>query len=736
MSVKVTKAKLEQITKEVLQKLDESNGCIKAKMDDPLVAELYPYVKTPFVRRNLARKGIFAEMDPKKGTMKLYRYEAKDGAEPDAEEVKAPKKKKVVKEKKKHHTYVPPHFHDDILAIMTDEVPINLWFVGPTGSGKCHTKGTKVRMFDGTAKNIEDVCVGDKIMGDDSKARNVLALGGGTGELYKVVPRKGKPFGVNGDHILVLWNTEDKTHTSVTVRDYLSWSAWKKHIHKLYRVGVDYPHKDVPVDPYFLGLWIGDGHRNYSAITNQDREIINYLYVFAKKNNLKISLDEQSNRCTSYMLTSGCEKGWKSKGKNHLLNSMRNLGIIGRKRIPQIYMVNSREVRFALLAGLIDSDGNNGSNCCEISQRDGNLAEQIYELAGSLGLGVNYRKDKVVNGITYKRIGIFGNLDLIPTKVVRKQFSKRRAGWKNPLVCGFDIESVGIGEYYGFTIDGNHLYLVEDFIVTHNTEYVHYLCSALGRPLYQIDGKHDMDSSSFLGAPTVRVDENTKQNYITWQDGPVVRAMQEGLDENGNEVGSPGILFIDEAASLPAHIAIGLNRLLGSKLARREITLDGDSGRRVVSHSGFRVICAANTIGRGLTGLGDAEYHAQADGLDLSTLRRFGAVFKFGYSNRAEKSLLDEKVGEDDVVEQMLKLRDAFRSSIKDGRTVTPFSTRDLVDWADQYRILGDIGKALYYSVFTKLQPEEVPIYNEQVMAILGMDILQMAVGDNDIEYM
>ena len=97
------------------------------------------------------------------------------------------------------------------------------------------------------------------------------------------------------------------------------------------------------------------------------------------------------------------------------------------------------------------------------------------------------------------------------------------------------------------------------------TAYVEYLCEALGRKLYQIDGRRDLDSSSFYGSPTVKVDKKTKQNFITWQDGKVIRAMQEGLDNNGKEVGPPAILFIDEAASIPAHLMIGFNRLLGSK---------------------------------------------------------------------------------------------------------------------------------------------------------------------------
>src|SRR3990167_5628185 len=59
------------------------------------------------------------------------------------------------------------------------------------GSGKCHGAGTRVLMFDGSTKSVEDVAVGDLLMGDDSKKRKVLALGGGRGEMFKIIPRKG-----------------------------------------------------------------------------------------------------------------------------------------------------------------------------------------------------------------------------------------------------------------------------------------------------------------------------------------------------------------------------------------------------------------------------------------------------------------------------------------------------------------------------------------------------------------
>ena len=74
----------------------------------------------------------------------------------------------------------------------------------PTGAGKCLGKGVRVLMHDGTIKNVEDIRAGDLLMGPDSKPRKVLSTTSGTDNLYRVIPKKGKPYVVNEPHILSL----------------------------------------------------------------------------------------------------------------------------------------------------------------------------------------------------------------------------------------------------------------------------------------------------------------------------------------------------------------------------------------------------------------------------------------------------------------------------------------------------------------------------------------------------
>jgi len=267
------------------------------------------------------------------------------------------------------------------------------------------------------------------------------------------------------------------------------------------------------------------------------------------------------------------------------------------------------------------------------------------------------------------------------------------------------------------------------------TTLIHYLGRELGRKVFQINCRGDMGSEAFIGEKTVVIDDDSKQNKIVYQQGVVEQAMTEGLDENGNEVGNAGILFIDEITACPAHVAHVLNRLFESDDPRRTLVLDQDGGRTVRSHSGFRIIVAGNTAGRGAQEFTDGVYSAQLDALDLSLLHRISACFRMGYDRKVEKHILTEKVGDDKVSQMVLKFRDATRGHIKAGKLTTPFSTKNVVDIANLYRVFGNLGKAIFYAVFEHLLPEERATYNETAMAVLGKDLLKEYV-EADVDYL
>src|SRR5512134_2565291 len=82
----------------------------------------------------------------------------------------------------------------------------NPLIVLPTG---CHAAGTKILLHDGSTKNVEEIVVGDLLMGPESGPRKVLQLARGRELLYRIVPKKGEPFVVNRGHILSLATTNE-----------------------------------------------------------------------------------------------------------------------------------------------------------------------------------------------------------------------------------------------------------------------------------------------------------------------------------------------------------------------------------------------------------------------------------------------------------------------------------------------------------------------------------------------
>ena len=335
------------------------------------------------------------------------------------------------------------------------------------GSGKCHGAGTRVLMFDGSTKSVEDVAVGDLLMGDDSKKRKVLALGGGRGEMFKIIPRKGDAFSVNGDHILCLKNTYTKKIKEISVTDFLKIGKCARDKWKLYKVGIDFQEEDVELDPYFLGIWLGDGTSDNTQITTGDSEIINYLKYLSRTYGLVARVKKNSENSVTVDLVG------KKGNKNPLREALRRAGVWENKHIPKNFLINSRENRLKLLAGLIDSDGYAGgkarSSGLGFSNKNKALFDDFVFLCRSLGLSVGtaikhnkkYNKDYFVACVS-------GDCSVVPCLLYRKKRTTRKIN-KDALVTGFDVVPIGMGDYYGFQISGNGRYLLRDFIVTHNT---------------------------------------------------------------------------------------------------------------------------------------------------------------------------------------------------------------------------------------------------------------------------
>ena len=158
-------------------------------------------------------------------------------------------------------------------------------FEGPPGTGKCHRIGTPIMLSNGKIKKVENIKIGDKIMGDDSTPRNIMALGRGREKMYEIKPVKGDSYTVNESHILSLKMTKASRKgrhqlingkrywkddiVDICIKDYLSLPKSQKACLKGYKVGVEFPKKKVDLDPYVLGYWLGDGTSSDAGITTK-----------------------------------------------------------------------------------------------------------------------------------------------------------------------------------------------------------------------------------------------------------------------------------------------------------------------------------------------------------------------------------------------------------------------------------------------------------------------------------
>ena len=351
------------------------------------------------------------------------------------------------------------------------------------GMGKCLGKGTKVLMYNGSLKNVEDIHENELLMGDDSSARKVLSIARGQEKMYWIHQNKAISYRVNESHILSLKRSRNEGNhkqgdvLNITVKDYLEKSDKFKSNYKGYKVGVEFDSKELPLEPYYLGLWLGDGHSYSQRITNIDSEIIEYLNDYAAKLESELVVYEQENRTNNYSIVNR-NKFTSEEFNTCIQTELRTLGLIQNKHIPNNYLINSTENRLQLLAGIIDSDGYYTSefNCFEVVQKNEELLNQIKFLCDTLGFRTSVRKKKTsikstgFEGTAF-RLRIFGNLNDIPTKVERKKARewKSKVDWK---VTGITVEYDKVDDYYGFEIDGNRLFLLSDCTVTHNTAFV------------------------------------------------------------------------------------------------------------------------------------------------------------------------------------------------------------------------------------------------------------------------
>ena len=355
---------------------------------------------------------------------------------------------------------------------------------------RCFALGTEVLMYDGTVRKIEDIRIGDLVMGPDSAPRTVLELSRGESELYKVKQSDAMDYVVNADHILSLKKSSlaktsgrrrsgrfphEPDIVNISIRDYFTKSKTWRRFYKGYTSGlIVFEEKPIPIDPYLLGVWNGDGTSCEPSIVSVDKEVQEWLQDFCNKNNARLS-SLICNGAPRYRICCGTGFG----KPNPIWEEFKKLNLINNKHIPQIYISNSEDIRLKVLAGMIDTDGTKSRNGYEVALSNEVLIKDLKRLVDSLGFRTYLNKTRVSYNYKNKpdgfvgfvwRLTIRGEVWRIPCLIERKKYNKNgNFPVKERKVSVLNIEKYGVGEYAGFLLDKDHLFCLADCTVVRNS---------------------------------------------------------------------------------------------------------------------------------------------------------------------------------------------------------------------------------------------------------------------------
>jgi phosphate starvation-inducible PhoH-like protein len=351
--------------------------------------------------------------------------------------------------------------------------------VAPLGymRGRAQPLFTKVLTPTGF-RPIGEVQIGDLVIGSDGHPTEVLGVyPQGYKDIYRVYTQDGSSTLASGDHLWSVYTRADRHRgkpARVLQTKEMVGNLRAAHYHRyelpLLSEPVGFKSRPVPLDPYALGLLLGDGCfscRATPTFATADPELADVL-----------------NRITT--------PGEVIAIENPVTGAMRRLGLAGAKSnakfVPDDYLFNSPDVRLAVLQGLLDSDGgpvtqHGRTSRVQFTTVSDRLRDDVVFLVQSLG-GVVYcqtgkaegRKPGRARGREVHHRSDTHILDIrlpegfAPFRLARKAAKYDAVGGGRPIRFIDRIESAGTEEAVCIQVAAaDSLYVTEDFLLTHNT---------------------------------------------------------------------------------------------------------------------------------------------------------------------------------------------------------------------------------------------------------------------------
>jgi deoxycytidine triphosphate deaminase len=287
---------------------------------------------------------------------------------------------------------------------------------------------------------------------------------------------------------------------------------------------VQYSERELPIDPYVLGAWLGDGTSTAAVITCDDHPILREIEMAGH------SIHRASGPIVYRIGGTGHSRDARTGQyvqNSSLSSALRRLGVLGHKRIPDEYMQAGVNQRRALLEGLMDTDGYVDTlGRCDITTIDRTLAEQYAELIAGLGhRPVIATKTATLYG---KVCGLRHEVTFTPREIVFRLPRKRaRQQLTQRFNCGRSI--VGVRPVASVPVrciqvgseDGTFL-ITRRFIPTHN--------SSLGRLGLIVHATAGFVDPGFKGTLTLEITNLTRVPIILWPAKPIAQLSFMALD--------------------------------------------------------------------------------------------------------------------------------------------------------------------------------------------------------------
>lgn len=375
----------------------------------------------------------------------------------------------------------------DLLDDKLDILSISL----PPGTGKALGLNSKVLTPNGFVKNSE-LKVGDKVIAANGNESTVLGVyPQGVKPMYDVIFDDGSKCRCSDEHLWTVQTREDrknKKYRTIELKQILKnyrIENGKRSNYSIDYVGkIDFSEKEYVIHPYVLGALLGDGgfSQDYVNISTSDMELLDKVNSLLPENH-----EFKHKSRYDYTLHS-------NRQRNVIKQELVNLGLQGKrsyeKFIPLKYMYGSYEQRLWLLRGILDTDAYSSEHDIEYSTSSKELATNVCELVHSLGAYCSITektncgyKDKNGNFVKCKNsyvLHIVQKKDAEPFFYIKRKKDKFKP--KRHEIKRFITDIVYVGEEECQCIyidDESHLYITDDYIITHNTTLEKFFHSAV-----------------------------------------------------------------------------------------------------------------------------------------------------------------------------------------------------------------------------------------------------------------